>query len=984
MKTRLFTLLAVFGLVVSSCYDDTELRSQLADHEERIYALEQLCDRMNTNIEALQTIVTALQDGDYITSVTPIHEGGVEIGYVIELSKSGSITVFHGKDGADGAPGQDGQDGQDGADGKDGVDGVAPIIGVKQDTDGLYYWTLNGEWLLDANGNMVRASGYDGADGENGQPGAPGQDGEDGKDGQDGADGEPGAPGQDGADGKDGAPGQDGEDGITPRLKIEDDYWYVSYDNGLTWELLGKAVGEDGKDGVDGADGKDGENGFVSDAVFESVQVTATAVKFVLPDGQTFEIPMFQKAALIFDLENQEVPIRAGETIRLSYRLENSNASTVVSASSDGNYKACVIPKDHTKGIIEITSPAVYVDGFINVIVTDGENYSYVKVINVYEKGMHFVNGYEYAVPSQGRHLRIPFSVNFGYSVQVDGESQSWVSLVETKASYMDDQIDLIISRNDQTAARRGVVYVYADNNRNEPYTKIIINQESAVFGLEKTTFVAAAAGETLTNVVVSTSGLYFDESQLPGWLDVSFTLRDDERTHDVTMNVAKNVSTQNRSCTITCYADDKTTVVGEMKLVQLANDKDLSKDMVLKVRTNFANDFTTILPIAADTYYITDDNGVIQDVIYSNVDCYVDWGDGMVEHIVSELRKDQWGNTINYVPEVKHRYEGLTEPKTFEVRISGLVEIMSANRENTFFNPAQSSITEVVQWGNLGVKDMSGAFYNNVTLKKIPSDRMYSFSEVENFSNAFTHCTSLEEIPENLFVSAKKAKYFDFCFENCSSVKLIPANLFASCESATSFEQAFYNCTSLMTISPGVFANLSKVKSFNYCFANCSKLKNIPEGLFSGCTSVESFYNCLSGCGFETLPIRLFEDCVSVVDFANCFSGCATLKELPIDLFNYSPNISTVAYCFYSCLNLSSIPVSLFDNNRRITDFKYCFYECLSIDMESPYTVINGKKWHLYERAGNPDLFVAPVNYYACFRSSTFTDMDQIPDAWK
>ena len=831
---------------------------------------------------------------------------------------------------------------------------------------------MNGEWLLDANGNMVRASGYDGADGENGQPGAPGQDGEDGKDGQDGE------------DGKDGAQGQDGEDGITPRLKIEDDYWYVSYDNGLTWELLGKAVGEDGKDGVDGADGKDGENGFVSDAVFESVQVTDTAVKFVLPDGQAFEIPMFQKAALIFDLENQEVPVRAGETIRLSYRLENSNDSTVVSASSDGNYKACVIPEDHTKGIIEITSPAVYVDGFINVIVTDGENYSYVKVIDVYEKGMHFVNGYEYAVPSQGRHLRIPFSVNFGYSVQVDGESQSWVSLVETKASYMDDQIDLIISRNDQTAARRGVVYVYADNNRNEPYTKIIINQESAVFGLEKTTFVAAAAGETLTNVVVSTSGLYFDESQFPGWLDVSFTLRDDERTHDVTMTVAKNVSTQNRSCTITCYADDKTTVVGEMKLVQLANDKDMSKDMVLKVRANFANDFTTILPITVDTYYITDDNGAIQDVIYSNVDCYVDWGDGMVEHIVSELREDQWGNTYNYVPEVKHRYEGLTEPKTFEVRISGLVEIMSANRENTIFNPAQSSITEVVQWGNIGVKDMSGAFYNNVTLKKIPSDRMYSFSEVENFSNAFAYCTSLEEIPENLFVSAKKAKYFDFCFENCSSVKLIPANLFASCESATSFQRAFYNCTSLMTISPGVFANLSKVKSFNYCFANCSKLKNIPEGMFSGCTSVESFYNCLSGCGFETLPIRLFEDCVSVVDFANCFSGCATLKELPIDLFNYSPNISTVAYCFYSCLNLSSIPVSLFDNNRRITDFKNCFYECLSIDMESPYTVINGKKWHLYERAGNPDYFVAPVNYYACFRSSTFTDMDQIPDSWK
>ncbi|MBO5803816.1 MAG: hypothetical protein J6R25_01895, partial [Bacteroidales bacterium] len=38
----------------------------------------------------------------------------------------------------------------------------------------------------------------------------------------------------------------DGEDGITPQLKIEDDYWYVSYDNGITWERLGKAFGADG------------------------------------------------------------------------------------------------------------------------------------------------------------------------------------------------------------------------------------------------------------------------------------------------------------------------------------------------------------------------------------------------------------------------------------------------------------------------------------------------------------------------------------------------------------------------------------------------------------------------------------------------------------------------------------------------------------------------------------------------------------------
>ena len=42
--------------------------------------------------------------------------------------------------------------------------------------------------------------------------------------------------------------GEDGEDAITPRLKIEDGYWFISYDGGLTWTRLGEATGEDGKE----------------------------------------------------------------------------------------------------------------------------------------------------------------------------------------------------------------------------------------------------------------------------------------------------------------------------------------------------------------------------------------------------------------------------------------------------------------------------------------------------------------------------------------------------------------------------------------------------------------------------------------------------------------------------------------------------------------------------------------------------------------
>ena len=48
--------------------------------------------------------------------------------------------------------------------------------------------------------------------------------------------------------------GNKGDDGITPQLKIGDDnYWYVSYDNGTTWVSLNvKATGESGTTGATG------------------------------------------------------------------------------------------------------------------------------------------------------------------------------------------------------------------------------------------------------------------------------------------------------------------------------------------------------------------------------------------------------------------------------------------------------------------------------------------------------------------------------------------------------------------------------------------------------------------------------------------------------------------------------------------------------------------------------------------------------------
>ena len=253
MKKIKFFMLSVVVMLFTACHD--KLWDSIEDLDSRVTKLEELCKEMNTNISALQTIVEVIQENDFITGIVPIEKGGEVIGYTITFGKHEPITIYNGEDGKDGA---------NGTNGVDGKDGYTPILGVEKDTDGVYYWTLDGEWLLDDEGNKIRVTGRNGKDGV------------------------------DGEDGKDGA---DGKDGITPQLKIEEGYWYISYDNGATWAELGKAVGENGKDGVDGEDGKDGQDGKPGadgkngDSMFTSVTYDENNVYFTLTDGSVLIVP---------------------------------------------------------------------------------------------------------------------------------------------------------------------------------------------------------------------------------------------------------------------------------------------------------------------------------------------------------------------------------------------------------------------------------------------------------------------------------------------------------------------------------------------------------------------------------------------------------------------------------------------------------------------------------------------------------------------
>ena len=167
-KLLLSLCLGAAALCAVSCagYDDSELRTDIADLQSRLGTLEQKVNDANGEITSIWTIVNALNHKETITSVTETTDG-----WVIEFTGGKTVTVYKKQE---------------------------FNIGVKKGSDGNYYWTVGGEWLTDADGKMVPATG------------------------------------------------------VAPQLKIEDGDWYISTDGGTSWTNLGRATGEQGAPGEKG------------------------------------------------------------------------------------------------------------------------------------------------------------------------------------------------------------------------------------------------------------------------------------------------------------------------------------------------------------------------------------------------------------------------------------------------------------------------------------------------------------------------------------------------------------------------------------------------------------------------------------------------------------------------------------------------------------------------------------------------------------
>ena len=360
--------LVILGFVSTACYDDTDIREAIDDLDGRVKTLETLCTELNTNLSALTTLVQAMQKGDYVVSVSELIEDGVEVGYRIVFKENGVVDLYHGKDGADGADGADGEDGKDGANGQNGAngangtDGHTPVLGTKQDTDGAYYWTIDGEWVLDGEGNKIPLVTV----------------------------------------------------GATPQLKIEDETWFVSYDDGKTWEELGAAVSVGIKDIKE-------ENGMLV---------------ITMADGTVIAVPLGSPMKVVLG-EFDATALQYGADLEIPYTVEGVEGDVVVFLLKEGAaFEAELVEESALAGKVivkQLAAAQTESKGKVGIFAVAEDGTTVSQAVRLVSGVFYAAEGNQesYAVEAAGGNVEFKVATNAAFEVKTGAE---WITYVETKA----------------------------------------------------------------------------------------------------------------------------------------------------------------------------------------------------------------------------------------------------------------------------------------------------------------------------------------------------------------------------------------------------------------------------------------------------------------------------------------------------------------------------------------------------------------------
>lgn len=362
--------IAFIGISLTGCeYDDNALWGEIEQVKNRVTALEESVKNSNNNIAALAAIIETLEKNIYVTNVD-----NTENGYTITFSNGEKAVISNGKDGSN-----------------------APEISIEQDSDGNYYWTLDGDWLLVDN-EKVRANG---SNGENGK------------------------------DGENGKNGENGKDAIAPQIRINElsKEWEISTNGGKSWNSTG--VIAEGKNIVSDS------NGVISnEQLFKSVDLSnKDFVVITLSNNTQFSLARYDNTKPLFIIEGatEIAQIEYGKSYEFSVNAQNIADYTINTPEGWRAYYA--------NGILTITAPAKDLchfdkNGTIAITVVSEEGKSAIVKQNVITG--EWVEEIEYrTLTFEDEDTRFePYECEFYYAMKWDGDPYEWKN-VEKWSDYI-------------------------------------------------------------------------------------------------------------------------------------------------------------------------------------------------------------------------------------------------------------------------------------------------------------------------------------------------------------------------------------------------------------------------------------------------------------------------------------------------------------------------------------------------------------------
>ncbi|MCD8294359.1 MAG: hypothetical protein LUE27_03800 [Clostridia bacterium] len=177
------------------------------------------------------------------------------------------------------------------------------------------------------------------------------------------------------------------------------------------------------------------------------------------------------------------------------------------------------------------------------------------------------------------------------------------------------------------------------------------------------------------------------------------------------------------------------------------------------------------------------------------------------------------------------------------------------------------------------------------------------------------------------------------------------------------------------------VSGTMTALKGSNVSFGKANLTEVVQWGLTGLTNLTDAFINFTA---LTKVPADTEGSFADVTACNEMFYGCSALTDVDADLFAYMGDVVNFTSVFRDCTSLESVPASLFDNCKLITTIQYAFMGCTAMTGESPYTMVDGEKIHLYERDNCPDEFSHISMHAKTFNECTnMADYDDLPSGW-